>query len=59
MRRAQLLGEALSKCHPLTDTELVFDSNNGHLVHLTGTMTTDEVIGIKSLSLMRCSSMCV
>lgn len=42
VRRAQLLDEALSKCQPLTDTELVFDSNNGHLVHLTGTMTTDE-----------------
>jgi len=44
--RARLLDEALSKCRPLANTELVFDSNNGQLVHLTGTLTTSEVTGL-------------
>ena len=43
MSQAQVLVEARSKCRPLTNTDLVFDSNNDHLVHLTGPLTTDEV----------------
>ena len=43
MRRAQLLDEALYKCRPLSNIDQVYDSNNDHLVHLTGPLTTDEV----------------
>ena len=41
--RAYLLDEALSRCRPLTNIDIAFDSNNGHLVHLTGALITTEV----------------